>query len=350
MYTLEFRRADGFDRGLPRDVVLVHELYAGATHSRLVSTAPFAVSREDDGMVPGSGSWRLPNLNLDAVVEAFNTSANVATVRFSPADAAVNTTDKQEAVSAVAIGEGTYDWSGAIVENHPGERCAPKSYPYVLLKISEKATVTAHPSGLAPGRPLAWSINDQAVDGSGSLTVAVNYPGVPRSVTVRYSTSGTEMEIWNDPDDGQWVMWVTCTPGDPIELSKGLVSVFEWHPELRLFASDYYSDMEYCNEQTRKHVIAIRIRIDKLRTVPQPVPQGDPFREVYAEVDQAYRGLPGLSEREGFLLESIRKIKVAGVEMPSASERPWRSAVSPWAEGMDPGSTHGRGSPRDRTE
>ena len=88
-WTVEFRRKDGFDRSLPRDVALVHRVRPGTPNVEIV---PIVTGRptgggleraKSEGMTPGSGKWITPG-GLQVGVASFDLGANNATLVFLP--------------------------------------------------------------------------------------------------------------------------------------------------------------------------------------------------------------------------------------------------------------------------
>ena len=114
IYTVEFRRKDGFDQGIPTDAVLIHMRRSGSNNPVFLATTPGA-PKEASGMTEGYGKWRVPGTGLDVVVQSIDSSRNVAHILFSPADIAVNLSYRIRIVSKSIGGFGVYDWPGAIV-------------------------------------------------------------------------------------------------------------------------------------------------------------------------------------------------------------------------------------------
>jgi hypothetical protein len=310
IYTVEFRRRDGFDLGLPTDAVLVHRRAFDSTNPWLIPTSQYTVPREQSGMVVGSGKWRVPNTGLDLVVHSIDPAANTANLRFSPADTFVSTTQETKIVERRFAGVGTYDWPGSpLVPPEARERCSAKSYEYVRYMLTLQVTITPHATDLAPDRPLSWSVHDVPITGAGALSLNVTAP-TPKTISVDYEIRGNTLILTNHPDDGEWRTWVTCVPGFPDEPSKGTVTFVTFDPELHVFRFRYYLDMEYCAEEQARVLRGIRDRISRLVEEKQPLPPGGdpPWRMI--EMIERLSWPEGLSHR---VLRRVLELRAIGV-------------------------------------
>jgi hypothetical protein len=296
-WTVEFRRKDGFDASLPRDVVLVHHLPYNSNNAHLLPVAPNAPTGDYienavvDGMIPGSGKWTAPG-GMEVVVESFDLAANTATLRLSSGSARVADNGIQSVVSTKILDKGVYHYPGGPLENGPGQPCAARDYTYVDLEVSQEVTVTATRNGIPASRPLQWTVNDQPVLlNATQVVLQIQYP--PATVTLDCAFAGDLLTLRNRPSDGSYSIQVDCFPDDPVERDKGGWELnYDFQPRVRHFEPAYYTNVQQCAALERVRLTGM---LGHLRMISQAVPRGgDPLSQISAGIDRQLRLLPGM--------------------------------------------------------
>jgi hypothetical protein len=307
-WTVEFRRQDGFDASLPRDVVLVHHLPFGSSNVHVVPivtgnpTGGGIERAKSQGMTPGSGKWVAPG-GLEIVVESFDLVANTATLRLTASSANVSDDGVQRVVASKEVGRGVYHYPGGPLDIRPGQPCAQRDYCYVDLEVAQEVVVTATRNGIPAARPLLWMVNDQPVAiGATQLVLQIQYPKA--SVTLDCTLVGDTLTLRNRPGDGGYRIWVDCFPADPVEYDKGgWELIYDFEPKVRQFEPDYYTNMQKCADLVRARIAEI---LGRLRTIPQALPHGgDPLAQISVGIQRQLRALPGMDQVS---VETVRQL------------------------------------------
>lgn len=298
-WTVEFRRAIGFDRSFPNDVVLVHRLPYSSENAYLVSVSASDAGQtrlpqsqaSAAGLTPTSGTWVSPD-GLEITVDSFDLPANTATIRLGMSSGHLVGSGQERVVARFESRRGTYHFPGGPFDNKPGQPCAPRDYRFTEFSVSQSVTATVIREEIGPERPLAWTVNDQPIAPGTSTQVLTNvYPAT--TGTVECELIGDTLTLHNHPSDGEYRIWINCRPAEPDEYGKGISTlIFDFTPDVTSFESDYYTNMEACAEVERAYLSAI---VSRLRTTPLAVPHGgDPAQQIYEAIDRRLRSLPGM--------------------------------------------------------
>jgi hypothetical protein len=299
-WTVEFRRADGFDAGLPHDVVLVHSVGHGSTNAYLVSvpsgdagrTQLPAAQAAQAGLTPTAGAWVSPG-GLEVTVESFDTTANTATIRLGAASEHLALTGSQHVVDAQhGIFRGRYHFTGGPTDNKPGEPCAARDYTFTEYTVTQQVTASVVRLGIPPTRAVQWTVNDQPVShGASSVLLDHIYPAL--TATVDCVLTDDTLTVTNRPGDGDYRIWIDCYPANPVDRAQGGATlIFDFTPQVKIYEPDYHANMEACAQAERANLSAT---LGRLHYLPNAVPRGgDPGSEVLQAIDRRTRSLPGM--------------------------------------------------------
>lgn len=313
LHTVEFRRADGFDKGFPRDVVLVHRLESTGNNSYLVSVEAGDASAtqldvdaaKTTGLTPLSGSWAAPD-GLEVTVDSFDLAANTATVR-------IGTTNRHHLVATSSQrvvrrlednAHGVFHFAGGPILNGPGEACAARDYTFQTFTVLQEVDVSIQRVGIEADRLLQWTLNDVPIP-AGSGAVAIPLPAPGTSATLDCTLTGDSLTVANRPADGAFRIWIDVYPVASENRAEGTASlIYDFAPNLQNFEPDYYPNMAACTAAERAHVAAT---VGNMHTTPQAVPPGgDPESQLLRGVELRATTLPGMTAAHKVALGQAR--------------------------------------------